>query len=50
MRADSHAPRSTPDGAIEYVGAIESLGGFGLTFAAKLEARRAADHLELRAA
>ena len=50
MRADAHAPRSAADRAVEHVGAVEALRRFGLAFAAKLEARRAADHLEVRPA
>jgi hypothetical protein len=50
MRADANAPRGTADGAVEDMRAIEALRRFGLTLTAKLEARRAADHFELRPA
>ncbi len=50
MGADAHVPRSAADGAVENVRAGEALRRFGLALAAKLEARRAADHLEPRAA
>ena len=50
MRADAHAPARAADGAVEDVRALQALRRFGLALAAKLKARRAADHLQLRAA
>ncbi len=46
MRADAHAPLSAADGPIQDMRAAEGVGCFCLAFAAKLEAGRAADHLE----